>query len=161
MSKLNKILLGIAYWTIQLTWGALMTIPGLIITAFCILFLKGKAHRNGFSYIVEVGGNWGGLELGAVALSGSYSTNNKNWFEHTRIHEFGHSIQHLIFGPLYMFVIGIPSAIRYWYFRLTPNKPHQDYDYIWFEYTASKWGTFWINKIENKSFIYKYERKKK
>lgn len=34
MNKLNKILLGIIYWTIQLTWGALTTIPGLIITAF-------------------------------------------------------------------------------------------------------------------------------
>lgn len=34
-----------------------MTIPGLLITGFCILFLRGKPHRNGFSYIVEIGGN--------------------------------------------------------------------------------------------------------
>lgn len=158
MSKLNKILLGILYWAIQLTWGALMTIPGLLITLFCIIFLKGKVHRNGFSYIVEIGGNWGGLELGAVALCGSYSTNDKKWFEHTRRHEFGHSIQQLIFGPLTPFIITIPSAIRYWYFRLTPNKPHKDYDDIWFEYTASKWGTNWVNKIENSDVKYTYKR---
>lgn len=137
------------------------TIPGLIITAFCILFLKGKAHRNGFSYIVEVGGNWGGLELGAVAICGNYSETNKEGFDHIRSHEFGHSIQQLIFGPLFVFIIGIPSAVRYWYFELTPNKPHQDYDYVWFEYTASKWGTSWINKIENKNIPYNYVRKRK
>ena len=70
--KILKILAGVGYWIVSLTWGALMTIPGLLITGFCILFLHGKPHRNGFSYIVEIGGNWGGLELGAVALCGRY-----------------------------------------------------------------------------------------
>lgn len=41
-------------------------------------------------------------------------------------------------GPLQAFIVGIPSAARYWYRRLTPNKPHKAYDDIWFEYTASK-----------------------
>lgn len=95
-----------------------MTIPGLIISAFCILFLHGKPHKNGFSYIVEVGGNWGGVELGCVALCGSYSQKDgscydPHWFEHTRRHEFGHTIQQLIFGPFQLFIVGIPSAIRY------------------------------------------------
>lgn len=29
-------------------------------------------------------------------------------------HEYGHGIQHLWWGPLFPFVIGIPSAARYW-----------------------------------------------
>lgn len=147
------ILLGILYWVVQLIWGALLTIPGLLITAFCILFLHGKPHKNGFSYIVEVGGNWGGIELGAVALCGGYTTTCKNltWFELTRRHEFGHTLQHLIFGPLMLFIVAIPSVTRYWYFRLTPNKKHKDYDSIWFEGSATKWGTTAINWIENKN----------
>lgn len=161
MSKSKIIIYKTLYWIVQLTWGALLTIPGLLITSFCIIFLKGKVHKNGFSYIVEIGGNWGGMDLGAVALCGNYSNVNKRHFEHTRRHEFGHSVQQLIFGPFLLFVIAIPSAVRYWYFRLTPNKKHQDYDYVWFEYTASKWGFIWINKIENKDFAYTYERKKK
>lgn len=120
-----------------------MTIPGLLITGFCILFLHGKPHRNGFSYIVEIGGNWGGLELGAVALCGRYY-GTSYWTEIVP-HEFGHSIQQLLFGPLQAFIVGIPSAARYWYRRLTPNKPHKAYDDVWFEYTASKWGTAWVN----------------
>ena len=157
MEKLKKAAFSIAFWIISLTWGALLTIPGLLITGFCILFLGGKPHRNGCSYIVEVGGNWGGLEIGAVALCGSYSQEgspcyNMPWFEHTRRHEFGHALQQLIFGPLQMFVVGIPSASRYWYNRL--EKKHKAergsdwYDSAWFEGTATRWGTKVIDWFE-------------
>lgn len=151
---MKKVILGTLWWIWQLTWGALMTLPGLLITSFCIVFLRGKPHRNGFSYIVEVGGNWGGLELGAVALCGNYSKSSPSWFEQTRRHEFGHAVQQLIFGPLQPFIVGIPSAIRYWYDRL--ESKHADergedwYDSIWFEGTATRWGTTWVNKIEEK-----------
>lgn len=147
MKKFKKILMIILYWIISLTWGGLLSIPGLLITLFVIIFLKGKPHRNGCSYIVEVGGNWGGLELGCVALCGNYSSSNTRWFEHTRRHEFGHSIQQLIFGPLQMFIVGIPSATRYWYQRIRSNKglKNKPYDSIWFENTATRWGTYWID----------------
>lgn len=150
----------VLYWLVQLTWGSLMTIIGLIVTGFCIAFLKGKPHKNGFSYIVEVGGNWGGLEFGAVALCGSYSQKdgpcyNPDWYEHTRRHEFGHSIQNMILGPLFPFIVGIPSACRYWYQRIAEEKysktfPADWYDSIWFEGTATRWGSAWIDRIENK-----------
>ena len=154
----KKILLGVGYWLIQLTWGGLMTIPGLLITGFCILFLKGTPHRNGFSYIVEIGGNWGGLELGAVALCGRYSQEespcyDRDWYEHTRKHEFGHSLQQLLFGPLQAFVVGIPSAVRYWYDVLDdkhrPERGAGWYDSIWFEGTATKYGTKAVEWIES------------
>ena len=119
----------------------------------------GKPHKNGCSYIVEIGGNWGGLELGAVALCGRYSQENgpcynPRWFEHTRRHEFGHNIQQLFFGPLQLFIVGIPSAIRYWYDRLEKKHAHERdndewYDSIWFEGTATKWGTKWVNWFED------------
>lgn len=158
MSKKDKIIVGTLYWIWQLTWGGLTTIVGLLVTTFCILFLKGKPHRNGFSYIVEVGGNWGGLELGAVALCGSYNTRNSGcynpkWFEHTRRHEFGHSLQNLIFGPFTLFVVDIPSACRYWYQRIMGKKGKKFaadwYDSAWFEGTATRWGTRAVDFIES------------
>ena len=163
MNKFKKVLFGIMFWLVSLTWGALLTIPGLIITGFCILFLKGKVHRNGCSYIVEIEGNWGGLELGAVALCGSYSQvdgpcYDPYWFEHTRAHEFGHAIQHLILGPLQLFLIGIPSICRYWYDVLHGLK--HPYDYAIFEYTASKYGYYWMRKLDdNFKLEYTYKRK--
>lgn len=122
--KAKKVLFSILFWLSSLTWGIIMTSIGLIITGILNLVkfsgkiagydLKIKTHTNGCSLITEVGGNWGGLELGAVALCGNYSKTSKNWFEHTRRHEFGHSIQHLYLGPLFIFVVAIPSATRYW-----------------------------------------------
>lgn len=137
-----------------------MSIPGLIITAFIMIFLKKKPIKNGCSYIIEIGGNWGGLELGCVAIIGEYTKISPTYYEHIRRHEFGHSIQQLMFGPFMLFVVTIPSAIRYWYRILTPG-PHPDYDDAIFEYTASKWGYKWINWIENTNLEYKYQRVKK
>ena len=151
MKKSQKIILGILFWVISLTWGALLTIPGLLITG--VLILCGcKVHRNGFSYIVEVGGNWGGLEIGAVAICGEYSESAPAWFQHTRRHEFGHNLQQLVFGPLMLFIVGIPSASRYWYKRIKESKgvyfDPDWYERAWFESEASRLGTKYIDLIE-------------
>lgn len=149
---MKKVLLGILYWIGQLTWGIIMSLIGLIAALICNIFLKGKAHKNGFTFIVEVGGNWGGVNLGCVSLCGGYTTvcPDKEWFQHTRKHEFGHSLQNLIFGPLFPFIVAIPSAIRYHYqnYRDLKGLPNKEYDAIWFEGTATKWGTKAINWIE-------------
>lgn len=162
--KAKKILFCIMFWVISLTWGIIMTSIGLVITGVLNLVkliaklfkkdLKIKTHINGCSLITEVGGNWGGVELGAVALCGNYSKSSKYWFEHTRRHEFGHAVQHLIFGPLFIFVVAIPSACRYWYQRIMQGKGKHFasdwYDSIWFEGGATRWGTKVVNWLESK-----------
>lgn len=129
-----------------------MSIPGLIITAFIMIFLKKKPIKNGCSYIIEIGGNWGGLELGCVAIIGEYTKISPTHYEYIRRHEFGHSIQQLMFGPLQNILVGVPSVIRYWYRRIKVKKTGKqmktNYNDIWFEGTATKWGTFWLDKLE-------------
>lgn len=152
MSSKQKKLFSIFFWIVSLTWGCLLTIPGLIIVGICIL-AGCKYHKNGCSIIVEVGGNWGGLEIGAVALCGRYSQKDgpcydPNWFEHTRKHEFGHNIQELMFGPFQIF-LGLASALRYWYRRLTPKKQHKPYDAFWVEGMATNLGYKWMERFEN------------
>lgn len=34
-----------------------MSFIGLLTTLICIIFLKGKVHKNGYTIIIEVGGN--------------------------------------------------------------------------------------------------------
>lgn len=143
---MKKVLLGIVYWICQLTWGILMNIIGACATLFCLVFLKGRIHRNGYGFITEVGGNWGGVSLGAFALCGRYTEIYPSFFQEVRRHEFGHSIQNMFLGIFFPFVVAIPSAIRYWlsYF----DKLKEDYEAAWFEHTATSWGTKWINWIE-------------
>lgn len=150
-----KVFKGVVFWILSLTWGSIMTFVGLIATLFAVVFLKGKIHRNGYSFIVEVGGNWGGLCFGAFALCGSYSQEDGpcydiGWYEHTRRHEFGHAIQNTLWGPLMIFVIEIPSIIRYHYMnnRIKKGLEVKPYDSIWFEGQATRWGTAAIDSIE-------------
>lgn len=151
---MKKLIIGIFYWIWSLTWGALLSIPGLLVALFIIIFLNAKIHKNGLTFIVEVGDNWGGLNLGVVSFCGGYTTKcpDEAWFEHTRRHEFGHSLQNLIFGPLQLFIVAIPSMIRYHYqnYRLNKGLPVAEYNAIWFEGTATKWGTKAINSLDFK-----------
>ena len=148
LNKLNKIEF-LLYWILQLTWGIFANILGFIVTIFVLIFLKGRMHKNCYGLITEVGGNWGGVSLGAFALCGSYLTEtsdcyNPSDYEYVRRHEFGHSLQNIILGPLFIFVVAIPSGIRYWLARY--GKLKSDYEAIWFERTATSWGTNFINK---------------
>ena len=162
--RTKKILFSIMFWAVSLTWGIIMTSIGLIVTLGLNLIkfagaqagydLNIKTHKNGCSFITEVGGNWGGLELGAFAICGNYSEKSPTWFDHTRKHEFGHAIQHLYLGPLFIFIVAIPSASRYWYQRIMQNKgktfPADWYDSIWFEGGATKTGEKFVNWLEEK-----------
>ena len=57
-------------------------------------------------------------------------------------------IQNAILGPFMPFVVGIPSAIRYWYRELKYNRkgkvPPTSYDSIWFEGQATRIGVNYI-----------------
>ena len=57
-------------------------------------------------------------------------------------HEYGHTFQNAILGPFFIFIVAIPSAIRYWYqtIREKQNKENKDYDLIWFEGGATDIG---------------------
>lgn len=56
----------------------------------------------------------------------------------------GHGIQNYYFGPFMIFIVFIPSAIRYWYReiikKINSNKALSEYDSIWFEKQATDLG---------------------
>ena len=140
------------YWLIQMTWGVLTFIPGLLLTLILKLG-KRPTYKNGYGFITTVGKDWGGLSLGPFAFCGRYNEldgpcPSMNMFNRMRYHEFGHSIQVLFMGPLFIIVVAIPSAIRYWYYRLTPTKKHKGYDDIWIEGFATIHGYKWIHNLE-------------
>lgn len=150
MKKFKKVLFIVVYYLLNFTWGAIMSVIGLVATVFALIFLKCKAHRNGCTYTVEIGGDWGGLELGCFSFVGGYYNSDFEYFEHTRKHEFGHSLQNMILGPIAIFISFIPSIIRYWVFKYRDKKhiKNPPYDAIWFEGTATKYGTIVVDWLE-------------
>lgn len=121
------------YYLIQWTWGILANILGAIIFLFAAA-AKWPIQRYRRAVQILVPWNFGGLSLGMFILRGAAN-------DSVLPHEYGHTIQNLRFGPLYLFAIGIPSAIRYWKREFTKDKSNLPlYDSIWFEGQATKLG---------------------
>lgn len=119
------------------TWGLLGTLVGaLVALAIIILPIKKKSGNfNGFPYLI-FGNNWGGFN--AVSILFIADNMGEGWTLHTKQHESGHAFQNSIFGPFTLFLVTIPSIIRYWVQRFAKNpKP---YDSIWFEGSATDLG---------------------
>ena len=131
----------ILFYIASFTWGAILSIPGLLIILICLPFKKVHIF-HGRLYAV-IGKNWGGLELGCFFICAEQCQT-----DHTRKHECGHGLQNIIWGPLMLFVITIPSAIRYWYLELKYYRKNIycpiGYDDIWFEGQATRWGDKFI-----------------
>lgn len=126
------------YYILNFTWGLPMNLIGAIV-ALALILTKHKPKKHCGCIYFEVGkSGWGGLELGCFFLCSPGAS------LHTKNHEYGHSLQNALWGPLFPFVIAIPSAIRYHYRNLELKQGYQlrtQYDDIWFEGQATKWGT--------------------
>ena len=128
-----------AFWTLQLTWGIIMNIIGLLV--FIILLCK-KYKPKRFHQMIyfTIGNNWGGVNLGFCTIVSKASE------ESTLRHEHGHFIQNAMYGVLFPFIVAIPSFTRYqyrsWLVRTGRKKRNElpDYYSIWFEKQASDFG---------------------
>lgn len=139
---MKLILKRILFYVMSFTWGGLMSLIGLL--TILILLPFGKLHTYHGRLYMRIGERWGGVELGCFFLC------DKTAGEHTLAHECGHGLQNCLWGPLMPFVVCIPSAVRYWYreyiYRTDREKYRKlpDYDAIWFEGQATKWGEQYV-----------------
>lgn len=131
------------YYLLACTWGILMTLAGGVVAA-CLLIAGKKPEKCGPCIRFKVGENWGGVSLGLVILTDTTSRYSIVY------HEFGHTLQNAVLGPFFIFLVAIPSAIRYWIFiyREKHNKTNPDYDAVWFEGTATRYGNKYFYKFE-------------
>ena len=130
----------IVFYILSFTWGSLTSIIGLLLM---IPFLITKRVKTFCGRLYGIfpkcfGSGWG-FEMGCFFFVSNDCPDNL----YMNSHECGHGLQNIIWGPLMLFVISIPSLIRFWYIRYLykkskPNVP--DYYSIWFEEQADRWG---------------------
>lgn len=108
-------------------WQLPQNFLGLLVLAFVganvPYDIRGNRHRWPSSFFFFSDRMSGGISLGQyVILSARYLGDAKAWD-----HERGHHLQSMILGPLYLFVIGIPSLLwaAWW-------NPKRSRDYYWF-----------------------------
>lgn len=87
---------------IQATWGLLQNVAGLVV-----LLVLGRGRRR-YRFRAALVTEWalaGGLSLGAFIFV------PKGCPRSLIVHEYGHTVQSLILGPLYLPIIGLPSML--------------------------------------------------
>lgn len=99
---------------VQCTWGLLQTAAGAAV----FLRYRNSPHSFYHGAVVTVYPFYFSLSLGPfIFLTDKPPRDRSGTVPHKQIprrmlvHEYGHTIQSLLLGPLYLFVIGLPSAL--------------------------------------------------
>ena len=88
------------FWLWQWTWGFPQTLLGFVIFLIC----RKCPHQRYHGAIVTRWSNRGSLGVGMFLFLGEDDPQ-------VVVHEYGHAVQSLILGPLFLPVMGIPSFL--------------------------------------------------
>ena len=144
--SLKRSIKNILFIFIQCTWGIFQTIVG------CIVFMLNYKNSKHFFYngvIVTLWNKKAGFSLGLFIFvppeprfynAEKYNFSKDELIERLMIHEFGHSIQSLILGPLYFVVIGLVSSI--WSFSSKFSKLRKNKSVSYFDFYTEKWANY-------------------
>lgn len=143
------------YFIWQCTWGILQTTLGFIV----FLLHIGDKHYFYHGSIVTEWSDKSSVSLGLFV----FVTKEPYFYDKLKdkytmeelsarllVHEYGHTIQSLILGPLYLIVIGIPSTL--WGFLPYYNKKRKEQGLSYFSFFTEKWANHLGEKVTgNKS----------
>lgn len=127
------------FYLIQWTWGLPVNLVGGIAFLICTEIKGRRWQKFGYSRIVYLPWNSGGLSLGLFIFMKDNHKSEK-WTYNTRIHEYGHTWQCLLLGPIYYIVIALPSAIWCNFFEGYRKKNNVSYYWLYCESWANAWG---------------------
>ena len=142
-------LFNIFYIILQCTWGIIQTMLGLIV------FLINIKHKHYFYHgaIVTERDVPSSVSLGMFVFITTKPmkdkrTENRIFDDELRdrllVHEYGHTIQSLIFGPLYLIVMGIPSTL--WGFLPSCQK-RREKGVSYFSFFTEKFANYLGEKV--------------
>lgn len=87
----------------QWTWGLPQTLVGLLLF---LIFIR-SPHSFCHGAVHTKWKRWDGISLGMFIFTPAHEEIQKSM----RPHEYGHTIQSLLLGPLYLLIIGLPSLV--------------------------------------------------
>lgn len=132
-----KILRQIGIVFLHWTWGILQTFVGFIV--FLIFIEHRHIWLNG-SVITEIKGNWGGISIGMFAFVCEMPKGEEAYQSTLVRHEYGHTLQSILLGAFWIFIIAIPSLIWANCFEKYRLKHNISYYRFYTEAWANKWG---------------------
>lgn len=138
------------YRVLQCTWGILQTTLGLLVFLFHI---KDK-HFSFHGAIITEWSAKSSVSLGMFVfvtkdpyfyekLKGDYTKEDLS--QRLLTHEYGHTIQSLVLGPLYLIIMGIPSTL--WGFLPFCNKKRREQNVSYFSFFTESWANTLGEKV--------------
>lgn len=139
----------ILYIVIQCTWGIVQTLLGFMV------FLVNIKNKHYFYHgaIVTERNMPSSVSLGMFVFTTTNPMKDKRienkipdeeLSQRLLVHEYGHTIQSLILGPLYLIVMGIPSTL--WGFLPYYQKKRNN-GVSYFSFFTEKWANFLGEKV--------------
>lgn len=122
------------FW--QWTWGFLQSLAGLF------LLTKYRRCKREFFHgavVVYHNGSFGGISLGMFTFVNA--ARPEKWLYDAITHEYGHTLQSLLLGPLYLIVIGLPSAL--WCNLKSANAMRDKKAVSYYDFYPEKWANKW------------------
>ena len=142
--KINHIL----YTALQFTWGLPQNLAGLFL--FLVLTAI-NPRRKRLCFHCSVVSHWrfrSSMALGMFIFFGHWR-NGEAHAQRILVHEYGHTIQSLILGPLFLPVVGFPSSI--WAHFPLFQKWRREGRYDYFDFFCEKWADDAGARIVNRS----------
>ncbi len=135
--------MNLLYVVVQWTWGFIQSLFGLVL----LLLNKNCTHYLYHGAVVTVWNGKSSVSLGMfVFITDEPFFSKKFENQYTKeelskrllVHEYGHTIQSLILGPLYLVVIGMPSTL--WGFLPSFNQKRHKKQLSYFSFFTEKWA---------------------
>lgn len=124
-----KTVRAILFYFWQSTYAILQNIAGLVMLA--IYKSRGAKseifHNAVITYIDKK--NFGGVSLGMFIFINKNTTGDR--LHDMKIHEYGHTVQSLILGPVWLLVIALPSFIWCGLPALVKMRKEKNVSYYW------------------------------
>lgn len=130
------------YILVQISWGFLQSLLGFIV------FLANLKAEH-FTYHGAIVTKWKGMS--SVSLGMFVFVTEKPYFaeklpqyseselsSRLLVHEYGHTVQSLILGPLYLILMGIPSTL--WGFLPYLAKKRREEKLSYFSFFTERWA---------------------
>lgn len=131
------------------TWGAIQSSLGLLLF---LCFIR-KPHFRYKGAVVTTNAVLkhikfkGGISLG-IFIFVTREISKEQLRDSALIrHEYGHCLQSVLLGPLYLLIIGLPSITWNILFKNWRKKHNKRYSWLYTESWADKWGRTGIDHI--------------
>ena len=125
----------------QCTWGLPQTLMGFAV----FLLNAGRKHSFYHGAVVTVWRKKSSASMGMFLFIAESAYASPERAERLLVHEYGHTVQSLVLGPLFLLIVGLPSFL--WAGLPVCQKIRKEKRISYYAVYPEKWADRWGEKV--------------